>query len=315
MSNLTLVTNEPNSIVNVEQLTGEIIMLKRQTAMNIIEIGRRLIKVKQQLAHGQWGIWLRDTVEFSQQTANRFMQVASEFENSSAVLNLNPTKVYSLLELPADQREEFAAAEHTLPSGEVKTVVDMTTRELQQVIREKKRLEKELADATSLAFTADQALKVTKNTVEMLQSKLDLERQQAKEQISQLTDDLKQAKKDGASAEIIEKLQAELKEAQEQVKRLQDEANRPVILEPTVIEKVPEEIERELVELRARTKELEAGQSRDAETRYRIHFETLVTGFKEISSALLDIAQANPADYDRYKKALSVLITKMLEQF
>lgn len=39
----------------VEILTAEILVLKNQAAANIIEIGKRLIKVKEMLPHGEWG--------------------------------------------------------------------------------------------------------------------------------------------------------------------------------------------------------------------------------------------------------------------
>lgn len=91
----------------LDQITAEILVYKQQTAQNIIEIGRRLIRAKEILPHGAWGNWLRERVEFSHPTANRFMQVAREFGNSSALKNLNPTKIYALLEVPAEEREQF----------------------------------------------------------------------------------------------------------------------------------------------------------------------------------------------------------------
>jgi hypothetical protein len=72
-------------------------------------------------------------VEFSQAGANRFMKVANECSNSSALTNLSQSKVFALLDLPQEQREEFIA---TTP------VDEMTTRELQQAIKDKKELER-----------------------------------------------------------------------------------------------------------------------------------------------------------------------------
>lgn len=75
---------------NLEQLTAEILVFKQQTAVNIIEIGRRLIQVKEILPHGEWGKWLEERVEFSQWTANKFMRAANEFSNCGAFNNLTP---------------------------------------------------------------------------------------------------------------------------------------------------------------------------------------------------------------------------------
>ena len=49
---------------NIEKTTAEILMLKDQTAQNIIEIGKRLIKVKENLQHGEFTEWLKKRVEF-----------------------------------------------------------------------------------------------------------------------------------------------------------------------------------------------------------------------------------------------------------
>jgi hypothetical protein len=70
------------------------------------------------------------------------MRVASEFSNSSALTNLNQTKLFALLELPSGEREEFISTPHEV-NGEQKTVDEMTTRQLQQVIKEKKDLEEQ----------------------------------------------------------------------------------------------------------------------------------------------------------------------------
>lgn len=107
---------------------------KQQTAIGIIEIGRRLIEAKEQLPHGEWGTWLKEKVEFSQMTANRFMNVASEFSNSTAMLNLGQSKIFMLLDLPQTERDKFVSTSHEV-NGETKTVDDMTTRELQKVIK------------------------------------------------------------------------------------------------------------------------------------------------------------------------------------
>jgi len=122
---------------SLPQIEAEINILKVQTAQNIIEIGKRLIEAKKQLSHGEWGSWLKEKVEFSWDTANNFMRVAREFPNSETLRNLNTSKIYALLSLPAEEREEFVA---------VNPVEDMTTRELQQAIKENKALKNQIAE-------------------------------------------------------------------------------------------------------------------------------------------------------------------------
>lgn len=125
---------------DINNLTAEILILKQQTAQNIIEIGKRLIKVKESLLHGEWGKWLEEKVDFSEDTARNFIRVANAFPNSETIRNLSISKVYSLLNLPSEERKDFIASPHEI-DGETKTVDEMTTRQLQQAIKEKKEAE------------------------------------------------------------------------------------------------------------------------------------------------------------------------------
>lgn len=133
---------------DIEIITAEILTLKQNAGDAIIGIGQRLIEAKEMLPHGSWLPWLEDRVEFSVSAANRFMRLAREWTNSSALTNLGATKALTLLALPPEERETFME-EHHLVGGEEKTVIDMTSRELEQAIRER--------DEARLAAEAAQA--------------------------------------------------------------------------------------------------------------------------------------------------------------
>lgn len=62
------------------------------------------------------------------------MRVAESFPNSETIRNLSVSKVYALLSVPQDQREEFISQPHEV-NGETKTVDEMTSRELQKTIK------------------------------------------------------------------------------------------------------------------------------------------------------------------------------------
>ena len=124
-----------NEIQDINRIETEINMLKHQTAQNIIEIGKRLIEAKAMLPHGEWGKWLEEKAQFSHRTANNFMKVSLEFEDSQALANLGQSKVFALLDLPQDQRDDFI---------QENPIDEMTTRELQQAIKDKKDLERQL---------------------------------------------------------------------------------------------------------------------------------------------------------------------------
>ena len=72
--------NRENRIVVLER-TREIKNLLRRTAQDIIEIGQKLIEVKQQLGHGNFRSWLQAEFDLSLSAATKFMQVYEQFKN------------------------------------------------------------------------------------------------------------------------------------------------------------------------------------------------------------------------------------------
>ncbi len=121
---------------DIETITAEILRLKQDAGNAILAIGDRLIEAKSLMSHGEWLPWLTEQVEFSESTAQRFMRLAREWRNPSALTDLGATKALTLLALPPEEREQFIA-EHHIVNGEEKTVIDMTSRELEQAIRER----------------------------------------------------------------------------------------------------------------------------------------------------------------------------------
>ena len=125
---------------DIDVITDEIIFYKAVGGQAIIEIGKRLIEAKAQLKHGEWLPWLREKVEFSESSAQRFMQLAREYGNPATVRDLGAAKALALLALPPLEREDFAAEKH-LVNGEEKSVSEMSKRELEEAIRQKKNAE------------------------------------------------------------------------------------------------------------------------------------------------------------------------------
>ena len=86
--------------VVVQQKTSEIRGLMRRAAQDVVEIGLRLIEVKDRLPHGQFGQWLGKEFSWSHDTAARLMGVAkrmgqiphgAEFEARALYLLAAPT--------------------------------------------------------------------------------------------------------------------------------------------------------------------------------------------------------------------------------
>lgn len=150
------------TVRDIQTVTTEIWMIRRQveqTALSgAIEIGRRLTEAKELLPHGEWGKWLQEEVSFSQRTANNFMRLAAEYGdaqvslfggNPQALADLPYTKALQLLAVPEEEREEFAAANH---------VADLSSRELEKLIRERDAAQEETAQAEAVRDEAQKRL-------------------------------------------------------------------------------------------------------------------------------------------------------------
>lgn len=129
-------------------ITDEIIFYKQVGGQAVLEIGKRLIEAKAQLKHGEWLDWLRDRVEFSEASAQRFMRLAREYGNASLVTDLGTSKALELLALPASEREQFV---------EENDVAAMTKEQLRQAIRERDEATVLAARERVRAETAEQS--------------------------------------------------------------------------------------------------------------------------------------------------------------
>lgn len=141
-----LMMNAAGEERSITTITDEIIFYKSVGGQAVIEIGKRLMEAKAQLKHGEWLPWLSEKVEFSETSAQRFMQLAREYGNTSLVGDLGTSKALALLALPASERENFASEKH-LVNGEEKSVAEMSKRELEEAVRQQKIAEAERNEA------------------------------------------------------------------------------------------------------------------------------------------------------------------------
>lgn len=148
---------------NIEKTTAEILILKDQTAQNIIEIGKRLIEVKENLQHGEFISWLENKVDFSRCTASRFMKIATEFSNVSAVQHLGSRKLFLLAGLDEEDRQQVMQENN---------VKDMTTRELEQAVKEKKEIKKQLEAEQEYSNELQQAIREKEQQINNLKKEI-----------------------------------------------------------------------------------------------------------------------------------------------
>ena len=146
----------PASERNIEAITSEILQLKNDAGNAILGIGQRLLEAKAILPHGEWLPWLTERVEFSERQAQRFMKLAQEWANPTALSDLGATKALALLALPPEERQKFLSENHIV-DGEEKSVIDMTSRELEKAVKERDEALHAAEAARAAAETADQS--------------------------------------------------------------------------------------------------------------------------------------------------------------
>ena len=156
ISKYTEASREPAAVRDIGTITTEILRLKQDAGNAILSIGQRLIEAKAMLPHGEWLPWLTEQVEFSERTARNFMRLAREWTNRQALADLGAAKALTLLVLPPEERERFMEENHVV-DGEEKSVIDMTSRELEKAVKERDEALHAAEAARAAAETADQS--------------------------------------------------------------------------------------------------------------------------------------------------------------
>ena len=83
--------------VVVQQKTSEIRDRVQDVAKNVVQIGERLLIVKEKLPRGTFGDWLGAEFFWSERTAQNMMNVATQFKSANfADLNVSPSVLYLL---------------------------------------------------------------------------------------------------------------------------------------------------------------------------------------------------------------------------
>lgn len=216
----------------IETITSEILELKKQAGKALLGIGQRLIEAKETLPHGEWLPWLTERVEFSERTAQYYMQLAREWTNPQSIADLGATKAFKLLALPAEEREAFI---------QERNVVDMSARELAQAIKERDETRVAAEQAAADQRTAEQARDKMAEDMRLLNASLagaQEDRKQAMENVARLEAELAdlkakpvdvavetvvdQAAIDKARADAIAEMQEKLDKAKEAAAKARD---------------------------------------------------------------------------------------------
>lgn len=322
--------NEIITSRDVDIVTAEIMTIKRQTQQVLItaaiEIGRRLTEVKSMIPHGEWGKYLQERVDYSQSTADNLMKLYREygtgqdslfdnFANSQTFANLSYTQALALLSVPAEEREQFA---------EENDIANLSTRELQELIRQREekdsqidQLQAELTDAKSekeeveeLLADAERECDSRKEEVQRLEELL----QKAQEAEQKAKDQLKEAKKNPTvPKDVMDKLRTEAEEAatkaaaekaEKESKKIQGQLEKA----QKAARDAEAEKQRVMQDLAQMEQKLQAAQQEVKMANpdvavFRSLFEDVQQTFNRMNGARLKVAQADPAMGENLKQA------------
>ena len=244
-------------------IIGEIKIIEQNTARivleNGIQIGQRLQEAKEKVGHGNFGDWCKENLNYSQDTAQKFMKLAKEYGDDSSFLantatsrNFSISNALSLLKLPEEDREKFVE-EHP--------VEDMTNKELEREIRqlkeekesqeekvgqlldEKEDMASQIATMEARMQSLEQQLAVASTEpqvdqaeVEELKAKLEKEKQKtkkAKEELKKEQESRQAAidqtignQKQAMEQEIRKEVEEELKEAKQSIGNLLEQVDQ-----------------------------------------------------------------------------------------
>ena len=301
---------------DIEVITQEILDAKRRGGEAILTIGRCLTEAKQTIPHGEGLPWLNERVEFSERTARNFMRLSREWSNRQALADLGAAKALTLLALPAEERESFIAENHVV-GGEEKTVIDMTSRELERAIRERKEAQEAAAKAQAEASAAEQARAKMAEDMKLLNARLSgaqEDREQAAQAVARLEAQLAELKEkpvevavetvvdpkaiEKARAEAVAGMQDKLDKARE-AKAKADERRKQAEASVEILKKSIDEMER-------KEKKAALGADKDL-AQFEVLFDQTKETVNRMHGILLKVRSRDEDAAGRLSKALAAL--------
>lgn len=334
-----------NEIINTtartaSSIAAEIRFLDRQaanTCLNyIIEIGRRLVEAKSLVEDGQWLNYIKTELNYEKSTAQNYMRLYERYGSDQRSLfgsfaetetfgNLTYTKALALLQVPEEDLEEFV---------EVNDIENMSTRELQQAIKERN----EAVDAKNAAIQErDESLQEITNLTEQVEQKnADIDRM--------IKETAKVGDKLTAKDREIEKLKADVAaankkaaDAKADLKKAKENPDIPAAMmeqlradaEKTAAEKAAADVQKKLdaanrerdairEELNCTQQKLDAAQKaaqlqNPAAAVFKELFTMVQEDFQKLHKSLLDVQQADPTLGTKLKTAVERLLSKLID--
>ena len=214
----------------VDPVTAEIQFIQEQVKKvfydAVIQIGTRLLEVKELVPHGEWTSYLESRLGYKPSTAQNYMRIAKEFGTGQVALDgtdpqslfgeLGYSQLLPLLSLPDEERRTLAQ-ENDLPT--------MSSREIEELVKARKdaedradQAERKLEKAEKSVHAAEEReanAVAAQHMAEQRAGKLEEEHTFLKNQVDILNEQVSQAT---VQAEVIPS-EAELEQAREEVRQ------------------------------------------------------------------------------------------------
>lgn len=313
---------------DINTITSEIHYIQNDVqqyaAQGALKIGERLCEAKELLGHGEFLPWIKDEFGWTDRTAQKLMAVYREFGDSQKSLfgpeintktysDLPVSKLYLLISVPESEREDFVKENN---------VAEMSVREMEKLLREKKEAEDESREAhaelnkladkyAALSAVASEQEKELKAAQADVSASIEAAKKEAAAEAEKARRAAEKAQK-AAEAEV-KKARDEAEAAKKDLQQLRDNPEIP----QEVMDKLKAQFGKaaEEAEARARAAEAKLKTADPDVAMFKLHFDNLQKTAASMAQLIIKMKQSGNADMaDKLSRAACAVLERAKEE-
>lgn len=313
---------------DINTITSEIRYIQNDVqqyaAQGALKIGERLCEAKELLGHGEFLPWIKDEFGWTDRTAQKLMAVYREFGDSQKSLfgpeintktysDLPVSKLYLLISVPESEREDFVKENN---------VAEMSVREMEKLLREKKEAEDESREAhaeldrladkyAALSAVASEQEKELKAVQADVSASIETAKKEAAAEAEKARRAAEKAQK-AAEAEV-NKARDEAEAAKKDLQQLRDNPEIP----QEVMDKLKAQFGKaaEEAEARARAAEAKLKTADPDVAMFKLHFDNLQKTAASMAQLIIKMKQSGNADMaDKLSRAACAVLERVKEE-
>lgn len=313
---------------DINTITSEIRYIQNDVqqyaAQGALKIGERLCEAKELLGHGEFLPWIKDEFGWTDRTAQKLMAVYREFGDSQKSLfgpeintktysDLPVSKLYLLISVPESEREDFVKENN---------VAEMSVREMEKLLREKKEAEEESREAhaeldkladkyAALSAVASEQEKELKAAQADVSASIEAAKKEAAAEAEKARRAAEKAQK-AAEAEA-KKARDEAEAAKKDLQQLRDNPEIP----QEVMDKLKAQFGKaaEEAEARARAAEAKLKTADPDVAMFKLHFDNLQKTAASMAQLIAKMKQSGNVDMaDKLSRAACAVLERVKEE-